>query len=160
MVYSKELERDVTTTAMAQALLRLKTLAPFLHRAWSVRFFYVRRKNKGCYVHAMCKMFWAKTGKTSAYFLCFDIKLKKSRSVFDLVMVLISKQSFFQHHVWPVYQGKSYLHGIAMPDFYIISSFFYKKSKQARVPTFFCLFRDDATTAKRPRCDMLCTCHV
>ena len=33
MVYSKELERDVTTTAMAQALLRLKTLAPFLHRA-------------------------------------------------------------------------------------------------------------------------------
>ena len=27
MVYSKELERDVTTTAMAQALLRLKTLA-------------------------------------------------------------------------------------------------------------------------------------
>ena len=25
MVYSKELERDVTTTAMAQALLRLKT---------------------------------------------------------------------------------------------------------------------------------------
>ena len=33
MVYSKELERDVTTTAMTQALLRLKTLAPFLHRA-------------------------------------------------------------------------------------------------------------------------------
>ena len=33
MIYSKELERDVTTTAMAQALLRLKTLAPFLHRA-------------------------------------------------------------------------------------------------------------------------------
>ena len=32
MVYSKELERDVTTTAMAQALLRLKTFAPFLHR--------------------------------------------------------------------------------------------------------------------------------
>ena len=27
MVYSKELDRDVTTTAMAQALLRLKTLA-------------------------------------------------------------------------------------------------------------------------------------
>ena len=26
MVYSKELERDVTTTAMAQALLRLKSL--------------------------------------------------------------------------------------------------------------------------------------
>ena len=32
----------------------------------------------------------------------FDIKLKKSRSGFDLVTVLISKQSFFQHHVWPV----------------------------------------------------------
>ena len=27
MVYSKELERDVTTTAMAMAILRLKTLA-------------------------------------------------------------------------------------------------------------------------------------
>ena len=27
MVYSKELERDVTTTAMAKAMLRLKTLA-------------------------------------------------------------------------------------------------------------------------------------
>ena len=32
MVYSKELERDVTTTAMAKALLRLKFLASFLHR--------------------------------------------------------------------------------------------------------------------------------
>ena len=32
MVYSKELERDVTATAMAKALLRLKTLASFLHR--------------------------------------------------------------------------------------------------------------------------------
>ena len=40
-----------------------------------------------------------------------------------------------------------------MPNFYIISSFFYKKSKQARVPTFVCLFRDDATTAKGPGCD-------
>ena len=27
MVYSQELERDVTTTAMAKAILRLKTLA-------------------------------------------------------------------------------------------------------------------------------------
>ena len=27
IVYSKELERDVTTTAMAKAILRLKTLA-------------------------------------------------------------------------------------------------------------------------------------
>ena len=33
IVYPKELERDVTATAMAKALLRLKTLAPFLHRA-------------------------------------------------------------------------------------------------------------------------------
>ena len=33
MVYSKELERDVTTTSMAHALLRLKTMAPFLLRA-------------------------------------------------------------------------------------------------------------------------------
>ena len=96
MVYSKELERDVTTTAMAKAILRLKTHL-FFHRTWSVWFFYVRRTNKGCHVHAMCKMllFWAKTSKTSAYFLCFDIKLKKSRSGFDLVTVLISKQSFF-----------------------------------------------------------------
>ena len=27
MVYSKDLERDITTTAMAKAILRLKTLA-------------------------------------------------------------------------------------------------------------------------------------
>ena len=32
MVYSKELERDITTMAMAKALLCLKTLAAFLHR--------------------------------------------------------------------------------------------------------------------------------
>ena len=70
-----------------------------------------------------------------------------------MVTVLISKQSFFQHHVWPVKQGKSYLHGIALPDLYIVSSFFYKKSKQARVPTFVWLFRDDATTAKGHGCD-------
>ena len=31
IVYSKELERDVTTIAMAKALLRLKFLASFLH---------------------------------------------------------------------------------------------------------------------------------
>ena len=31
MVYSKELEPDVTTTVMAQELPRLKTLASFLH---------------------------------------------------------------------------------------------------------------------------------
>ena len=60
-------------------------------------FFYVWRTNKGCHVHVLCKMllFWAKTSKTSAYSLCFYIKLKKSRSGFDLVTVLISKQSFF-----------------------------------------------------------------
>ena len=32
MVYSKELECDVTITSMAKAILRLKTLASFLHR--------------------------------------------------------------------------------------------------------------------------------
>ena len=33
--------------------------------------------NKGCYVHALCKMLllWAEIGKTTAYFLRFDIKL-------------------------------------------------------------------------------------
>ena len=96
------------------------------------------------------RLFGAKTGKTSAYFLRFAIKLKKSRSVFDLVTVLISKQSFFQHHGWPVYQGISYLHGIALPNFYIVSPFFYERSKQARVPTFVWLLRDVATTAKGP----------
>ena len=40
-----------------------------------------------------------------------------------------------------------------MPDFYIVILFFYKNSKQARVPTFVWLFRDDATTAKSPGCD-------
>ena len=35
----------------------------------------------------------------------------------------------------------------------MISSFFYKKSKQASVPTFVCLFRDYATTSKGPECD-------
>ena len=153
MVYSKELERDVTTTAVAKGLLCLKTLASFLHRTWRVWFFYIQRTNKGCYVHAMCQMllFWAKTGKTSAYFLRFDIKLKKSCSGFDLDTVLISKLSFFQHRVSPVKQGKSYLHGIELPDFYIVSSFFYKKSNQARVPPFVWLFRDDATSADRSR---------
>ena len=52
MVYSKELEHDVTTTAMAKA------------------------------IHAMCKMllFSAKIGKTAVHFLRFDKKLKKSGS--------------------------------------------------------------------------------
>ena len=40
-----------------------------------------------------------------------------------------------------------------MPDFYIVSSFFNIKSKQARVPTFVWLFRDDATTAIGPGFD-------
>ena len=62
------------------------------------------------------------SGKTSAYFLRFDIKLKKSHYEFDLVTVLISKQSFFQHRIWTVSQGKSYLHGIALPDFYKVNS--------------------------------------
>ena len=35
----------------------------------------------------------------------------------------------------------------------MVGSFFYKKSKQARVPIFVWLFRDDATTAKGPVCD-------
>ena len=70
-----------------------------------------------------------------------------------MVTVLISKQSFFQHCVWPVQQGKSYLHGIALRRFYIVISFFHKKSKQARVPTFVWLFRDNATTAKGPGYD-------
>ena len=32
MVYSKELEHGVTTTAMGKAIRRLKTLVSFLHR--------------------------------------------------------------------------------------------------------------------------------
>ena len=48
-------------------------------------FFYARRTNKDCYVHVMCKMLVlrAKTGQTSANFLRFDIKLKKSRTGFE-----------------------------------------------------------------------------
>ena len=55
MVYSKELERDVTTTAMA--ILRLKTLVfiPSLNMIGSI--FYVQKTNKGCYIHAMCKIY-------------------------------------------------------------------------------------------------------
>ena len=40
-----------------------------------------------------------------------------------------------------------------MPDFYIVSSFFYKESKHERVPTVVWLFRDDATTAKGTGCN-------
>ena len=94
-----------------------------------------------------------KLAKHLQTFFVFDIKLKKSRTGFELVTVLTSEQSFSQHRVWPVKQGKSYLHGIALPDFYIVCSLFYKKSKQARVPTFVWLLCDDATNAKGPGCD-------
>ena len=57
-------------------------------------------------------------------------------------------------------ESTAYLHGIALPDFYIVSSFYYKKSKQARVPTFVCIFRDDATTAKGPGCDEGTNLHL
>ena len=95
MVYSKELERDVTTTAWRRRYCAWKLWYLFFHRTCSVDFFYIRRTIKGCHVHDMCKLllFWAKTGKTSANFLRLDIKPKKSRSLFDLVTVLISKQS-------------------------------------------------------------------
>ena len=45
------------------------------------------------------------------------------------------------------------IHGKALPDFYIVISFFHKKSKQARVPTIVWLVRDDSTTANGPGCD-------
>ena len=59
MLYSKELERDVTTIAMAKAILRLKTLAfiPSWNMTGSI--FYVRRTNKGCHVHDICKMLFS-----------------------------------------------------------------------------------------------------
>ena len=100
-----------------------------------------------------CSCYELKLAKHLHTFSVLTKKLMKSCSEFDLVTVLISKQSFFQHRIWPVWQGKSYLHGIALPDFYIVCSFFYKESKQARVPTFVCLFRDDATNAIGPGCD-------
>ena len=40
MVFSKELERKVTTNTMAKEPSRLKTLASFLYSTRSVRFFY------------------------------------------------------------------------------------------------------------------------
>ena len=84
----------------------------------------------------------------------------KFRSGFNLVTVLSTKQSFFQHRVWPVKQGKSYLHGIALPEFYTVISIFHKKTKQAIVPTFVWLFPDDATTAKGPGCDEGTNLHL
>ena len=56
MVYSKELERDVTSTTMAKAILRLKTLVFIPSQNMIGSIFYVRRTNKGGHVHAMCKM--------------------------------------------------------------------------------------------------------
>ena len=45
MVYSKELERDVTTNAMAKAILRLKTLA-FIPSYNMIGSSYLRRKDE------------------------------------------------------------------------------------------------------------------
>ena len=47
MVSSKELERDVTTNAMAKESPRLKTLASFLHSTRSVRFFLRPKDEQG-----------------------------------------------------------------------------------------------------------------
>ena len=90
----------------------------------------------------------SKTGNTSAYFLRFDIKTEEIPFWVRIGYGPRLKAKQFQHCVWPVA-----LHGIALPDFYIVCSFFYKKSKQARVPTFGWLLCDDATTAKGPPCD-------
>ena len=76
----------------------------------------------------------------------------KSRSGCDLGTVLISKLSFF-NIAFGLFSKVNHLHGISLPDYYIVSSFFYKTSKRARVPTFVCLFRDDATTTKVRGCD-------
>ena len=59
MVYSKELWRDVTTTAMAKGILRLKTLAFIPSENMIGSIFYVRRTYKGWHVHAMCKCSWS-----------------------------------------------------------------------------------------------------
>ena len=55
MVYLKELEREVTTTAIAKGILRLKTTTfiPSYNMISSI--FYVGRTNKGCHLHVMCK---------------------------------------------------------------------------------------------------------
>ena len=45
MVYSKELERDVTTTAMAKAILRLKTFA-FISSKNMIGSIYLRTKDE------------------------------------------------------------------------------------------------------------------
>ena len=56
MVYTKELERDVTTIAMAKAMLRLKTLAFIPPQNMIGSIFYVQRTHKGCHAQVMCKM--------------------------------------------------------------------------------------------------------
>ena len=56
MVFSKELERDVTTIAMAKAMLRLKTLAFIPSQNMIGSIFYIRRTHKGCHAQAMRKM--------------------------------------------------------------------------------------------------------
>ena len=56
MVYSKKLERDVTTIAMAKAMLRLKALAFIASQNMIGSIIYVQRRHKGCHAQAMCKM--------------------------------------------------------------------------------------------------------
>ena len=56
MVYLKELERDVTTIAMAKAMLRLKSLAFIPSQNMIGSIFYVRRTHKDCHAQAMCKI--------------------------------------------------------------------------------------------------------
>ena len=77
--------------------------ASFIHRTWMRWNFYIGRMN----IWLLCKRlsFWTKAGKTSANFLHVDVKLKKSHSGFDLVTVVISKQSFFQHCVGHFWKG-------------------------------------------------------
>ena len=101
MVYSKELERDLTTTAMAKAILHLKTL----HHSFIEhdRFdFLTSEAGIRAVMYMPCVKCSCSELKTSAYFLRFDIKLKKFRSWFDLVTILFSKQILFQHSIWPV----------------------------------------------------------
>ena len=77
-------------------------------------------------------------------------------SVYEILSLIACATTQISLHTFKVSPELSctntYLHGIALPEF-LHSSFFYKKSKQARVPTFVCLFCDDATTANGPGCD-------
>ena len=75
-------------------------------------------------------------------------KLKKGCSWFQLVTVVMSKLSFFQH----CFLCLSYQHGKALPKFYIVCSVACIKTKHARVPTFVCQFRVEATTERGPEC--------